>query len=511
MTKSKLIPFLIGLLFIVMPVISWAQLSAFQNALEQKKYDSAILYYQNAVLDDSVETKPYFIKYLTALAIKGEYKRVYDTLQPLIISETIPSYLKEKAEALYTICSFAKKAPRSTEITITNLGDSINSSAAEYFPSINFQDSLFIFMRRANWQREDFYTSSLTANGFSKAQLLNDTLNMPNKKGSASLSKDGNTLYYAADYPGMGYGRYDIYKVTKTTTGWSAPKNAGRNINTDFWDSAPSISPDGQSLYFCSNRPDGYGGIDIYVSHKNKQGFWEEAENMGPNINTAADEQTPFIHADNKTLYFASSGWSGYGGSDLFVSRRDHNNNWGTPTNLGYPINTYDNEGSISVASNGTEAYIASDRADSRGGLDIYKVVLANNTRANLIDSPLMKQTLFTITPNQTQVFNNILFGTNSAELTKAGIELEALVIYLQQNNQAQVFIEGHTDNTGSEVANMKLSSLRALAIQNYLTQKGIPIQRIHSKGLGSTQPIAPNTTPEGRALNRRTSFRVQF
>ena len=104
---------------------------------------------------------------------------------------------------------------------------------------------------------------------------------------------------------------------------------------------------------------------------------------MGPTINTAADEQAPFIHADNRSLYFSSNGWPGFGGSDLFVARKKLDGNWSTPMNLGYPINTYENEGSIAVASNGMDAYMASDRMDSKGGLDIYKALLAPATRAN--------------------------------------------------------------------------------------------------------------------------------
>ena len=130
------------------------------------------------------------------------------------------------------------------------------------------------------------------------------------------------------------------------------------------------------------SKIDGYGGIDIYVSFKNEKGYWEEAINLGPSINTKGDDQTPFIHADNQSLYFSSNGRLGFGGSDIYVARKKIDGSWTTPINLGYPINTYDNEGSIAVASNGTTAYIASDRADSRGELDIYKITLAENSRA---------------------------------------------------------------------------------------------------------------------------------
>ncbi|MEY3055562.1 MAG: hypothetical protein RLZZ614_83, partial [Bacteroidota bacterium] len=165
--------------------------------------------------------------YTKAASIVESYKNV------------LPSYLKTKALELLSICSYAEKHPRESEIIVTNVGDSVNTADAEYFPSITVQDSLFLFMRRINFKREDFYTSTLTKNKFSKASALSDDLNMEEKKGSMSLTQDLNTLYYAADYNEKGYGRYDIYKVTKTKKGWSEPKNVGKNINSDYWDSAP--------------------------------------------------------------------------------------------------------------------------------------------------------------------------------------------------------------------------------------------------------------------------------
>jgi outer membrane protein OmpA-like peptidoglycan-associated protein len=466
------------------------------------------------------------------------------------------------------------------------MGDSINSPASEYFPTVSIQDSLFLFMRRLNLSREDFYTSSMGMNGFSAALPLSDTLNFAAKKGSMSLSADLQTLYYAADYAEQGYGRYDIYKVQRSPWGWSKPKNLGQKINSDFWDSAPSIAPDGNSIYFASNRPDGYGGIDIYVSFKNEKGYWEEAINLGSSINTKGDDQTPFIHADNQSLYFSSNGRAGFGGSDIYVSRKKIDGNWTTPINLGYPINTYDNEGSIAVASNGATAYIASDRPDSRGELDIYKITLAENSRAfktwyikgRIIDAktkkslaaelqivdpasgyPMMEMQIdsmgkfllalpyfdslglkinspdhdylssilpieslknmagktfdFALTPIEkefTKTFNQVYFETNAAILQAiSSVELDALVNYLKNTLNAQILIEGHTDNTGTAVQNNLLSLQRANAIGDYLQQKGIGANRLQRKGLGSTMPIADNNTAAGRAKNRRTSFTI--
>ena len=490
-------------------------ITQFQKSLDSKQYNNAQHYYEQAWELDSNSAKPFFIKYLTTFAINGDYKKVYEILQAYIIADNLPDYLKQKAIALYTICSFAKRYTSQDEIQITNAGDSVNSPAAEYAPSINFQDSVLIFMRRSDWKREDFFTSNLTVNGFSKAGLLPDALNNTDKKGSASFSKDMQTLYFAADFPDQGYGRYDIYKLTKMDHGWSAPKNLGLHINTDFWDSSPSISPDGKALYFCSNRPEGYGGIDIYVSYKNEKGGWQDAENMGPTINTAGDDQTPFIHADNKTLYFSSTGWPGFGGADLFVSRKNIEGNWSTPINLGYPINTYGNEGSISVASNGIDAYMASDRADSRGGLDIYKMVLAFKTRANLKDTDQISNAStpqIAIATNKEQVFKQVLFAVNTANLMDTGNaiqELTAIVQYLKANNKALISIQGHTDNSGNAGQNLLLSQARANAIKQYLQNNGIAANRITAIGYGSTLPIVTNQSSQGRATNRRTSFKI--
>ena len=561
-----------------------AYISLFQVYAKLKQTQNAISVFEKALQKDSSNCAPYILKYATSLATAGAYEKAFNILNAF--ANKTPTYQQQNINDLFAICQFAKQQPEDNLVRVTNLGDSVNSSNSEYFPTVTVQDSLLLFMRRNKDKREDFLFSNIIENGYTNAKPLLDALNFADKKGAPSLSSDLNTLYYAAEYMESGYGRYDIYKVTKTDSGWSAPMNLGRNINSDFWESAPSIAPDGQALYFSSNKPGGYGGIDIYVSYKTKNGFWSQAMNLGPNINTKGDDQTPFIHADNRTLYFASNGWPGYGGTDLFVSYKKVDGKWSTPTNLGYPINTFDNEGSIAIASNGSEGYIASDRIDSRGELDIYKVVLPQKARAHKtyyfnglitdanthkpipglvkltdpkdttkfmlinvdstgsfvlsipefdslgiqINSPqhdyasniLSKASLiqiagttqyFNLNPIQnkfTKEFKNVFFSVNAAQLTPASfVELDALVNYLESNKNANIFIEGHTDNTGSETANMNLSEKRANAIAQYLIQKGIASQRITSKGFGASKPIANNDTPEGRAQNRRTSFTI--
>ena len=561
-------------------------IALFQVYHDQKNFQSAIDYFNEIKKRDSAASMPFLVKQGVALASLGRYDAVCQILAPYISNNSLPNYLKEKAATLYAICQFAISQKTAPEISIQNMGDSINSPASEYFPTVSIQDSLFLFMRRKNLSREDFYASNMGVNGFSAALPLSDTLNFAAKKGSMSLSADLQTLYYAADYTEQGYGRYDIYKVQRSAWGWSKPKNLGQRINSDFWDSAPSIAPDGNSIYFASNRPEGLGGIDIYVSYKNEKGYWEEAINLGPTINTIGDDQTPFIHADNQSLYFSSNGRPGFGGSDIYMARKKIDGSWTTPVNLGYPINTYDNEGSIAVASNGATAYIASDRADSRGELDIYKITLAEHSRAyktwyikgQILDTktkntlaadlqivdpksgyPMLEMKIdsmgqfllalpyfdslglkinspdhdylssilpietvkamagktinFSLTPIEkefSKTFNQVYFETNSAILQKISfVELDALVSYLKTSLNANILIEGHTDNKGKASLNNLLSLQRANTIGSYLEQKGIARSRIQRKGLGSTKPIADNNTAEGRAKNRRISFTI--
>jgi outer membrane protein OmpA-like peptidoglycan-associated protein/tetratricopeptide (TPR) repeat protein len=561
-------------------------ISLFQAFLELKEKKNAINAFEKAISKDSLSCLPYFVKYATAYASIGDFKKTDAILKS--IANNLPYYLRPSYNQLNAVCAYALSHPADTTVKVLNAGDNINTADAEYFPTVTVQDSILIFMRRNGISREDFFYSNITSSGLSIAIPLSDHLNLTDKKGAPSLSSDLQTLYFAAEFSRLGFGRYDIYSVAKTDTGWSNPINLGPNVNSDWWESAPSISPDGSALYFCSNKPGGYGGIDIYVSYKNKKGYWGKAVNLGPNINTPGDEQTPFIHADNNSLYFASNGWPGYGGSDLYVAHKKLDGTWSKPINLGAPINTNDNEASVAISSNGVDGYIASDRPDSRGNLDIYKINLPEAARANKtyyfngfirdaitmnalsgsvklsdnndsskymmvnvdntgkfvlalpyfdslgiqINSPnheyasllLNKENLtklngatfdFQLNPIQktfTKNFKNVFFDLNSATLLKnSNVELNALVEYLQNTSNATILIEGHTDNTGNDNANMLLSTKRAEAISQFLVMKGIDKNRITTKGYGSTKPIAENITEQGRTQNRRTSFTISL
>ena len=261
-----------------------------------------------------------------------------------------------------------------------NLGDSINTARSEYYPTLSISDSLLVFTRMSN-TGENFVKSNFTNNHFAEAQIVEGSINNQALKGAATVSNDGEWLIFAGDFFEKGYGSYDLYISYSTPDGWSEPENLGESINTPYWESAPSISPDSRTLYFSSDRPGGYGGRDLYMSTRLPNGRWSNAVNLGATLNTVGNELYPYIHADNQTLYFTSDGLQGYGKTDLFVTRKTTLDEWNVPENLGYPINTIEDEGSLCISSDGSTAYCASDRADSRGGLDLYKFILRDDIR----------------------------------------------------------------------------------------------------------------------------------
>ena len=353
---------------------------------ELKNYQKSVDYYELARSKDSGYFKYYGLPYSISLAGLGRFAdalAVTDTFLaiPNLNDNSRKAGLYRKHCYEFAVDYAGKHPVANYNFAPFNMGDSINSTQDEYYPSFTIDDSTFVFTRRGEGIREDFMEAKLQpGGGYSKAKLIDGSINVEPSKGAINISADGEWLIFAGNFPGKGDGDFDLFISYNTPDGWSEPKNMGYSINTEFWESSPSLSPDKNALYFSSNRPGGYGGRDLYVSYRRPNGTWTPAENMGPDINTKGDELAPFIHADNQTLYYESNGLPGYGGTDLYVTRKV-NGKWGVPENLGYPINTIDDEGSLFVASDGLTAYYTSDRADTRGLLDLYKFQLRPEVR----------------------------------------------------------------------------------------------------------------------------------
>jgi outer membrane protein OmpA-like peptidoglycan-associated protein len=353
---------------------------------ELKEYQNAIDNYEKARAIDSNFFKDYNLPYSINLAGKGEFQKALDAANIFLTVTDLNETSRKAGEYRQRCYRFALDYAASHtgagyKFEPHNLGDSINSKVSEYYPTITIDGNKLIYTRRVNNFNEDFYESDKTNGAWSKSISLPGNINTNQNEGAQNISQDGQWLIFTGCNFPEGHGSCDLYISYLTADGWSTPENLGDSINTESWESAPSLSPDKRDLYFSSRQPDGYGGSDLYVSHRLLNGRWSMPENLGPAINTIGDEGTPFIHADNQSLYFTSSGHPGYGGDDLFVTRKGPGGTWSKPENLGYPINTIENEGSLVISADGKTAYYASDRADSRGGLDLYSFEMREDIR----------------------------------------------------------------------------------------------------------------------------------
>lgn len=267
-----------------------------------------------------------------------------------------------------------------------NLGPSINTKDQEYLAALTTDESTLIFTRQIN-SNEDFYRSYKIDKEWANAEYLSQNINTPSyNEGAQCISPDGQFLFFTGCNRPDGLGRCDIYVSQKEGKGWSKPINLGFPINTKGWESQPSLSSDGRTLYFVSDRDGGVGSYDIWKSKLGDDGKWTMPENLGPIINTRFDEQSPFIHPDNKTLYFSSNGWAGLGNKDLFISRLDSLKTWSRPENLGYPINTYGEESGLTINASGTKAFFSSNNFSGFGGFDIYSFDLPQNIRPEAVN-----------------------------------------------------------------------------------------------------------------------------
>ena len=284
------------------------------------------------------------------------------------------------------------------EFDPVNLGPGVNTDRPEYYPALTVDGQTLLFTRLLEMkgvkfkEQEDFFVSNKnTLGNWSTSIPMPRNINTSSNEGAPTLSADGRTLVFVACSDQTGYygenrkgrGSCDLFYTKKIGRQWLNPFNLPGYVNSSNWESQPSLSADGKTLYFVRGRKgDRTNNSDIYVSELQENGLWSAAKALPDYINTPNTEESVHIHPDGRTLYFASKGHPGMGGSDLYVTRKDVNGNWSIPENLGYPINTKYDENSLMVSAEGEIAYFASDREGGFGGLDIYSFVLPPESRA---------------------------------------------------------------------------------------------------------------------------------
>lgn len=488
----------------------------------------------------------------------------------------------------------------------------ISTPNDEYLATISPDGEYFYFTRRQPYtkqsafgaehtEREFFSFSRQTAHGgYETGKPLPYPFNEAEGEGSPTINLANDMLIFAAvhqvrlkgeDGKEFTYPNYDLFYSKWDGSDWSDPRSLGSKVNReDSWESQPTLSSDGNILFFASDRPGGYGGSDIWMTERDANGNWQTPVNLGPIINSAGNERSPFLHTDSKTLYFSSSvtdNRPGIGGMDIFYSKLDEKGQWTKPVNIGYPINSENDDVDFFVSLDGTTAYFSSNNLDSQDwniySFELYEearpksmvivkgtvntddhelvsaIVELRDQESNIIATTTVNEKtgqyavathndkeepqnlilnikqegyaydtkMVTINKEAEPVItsdaevkrieigkicelHDIYFATNSYSLTPESKRLiDLFADFLEHNPTVKAEIQGHTDDVGNDNDNLILSDRRAQSVYNYLIEKGIPKNRIRYKGYGESKPIAPNTTAEGRAKNRRTVFLI--
>ncbi len=532
-----------------------------------------------------------------------------------------PKDIERKIRECETARWFIKHPER---VFIDNLGDVVNTSFPEYAPVITADESKMLFTScRDNtigggidpidlFYYEDIYISPHSPPDLWSAPIHpGKPLNTDFHDATVGLSPDGRRLLmYRGDNGG------DLFESVLQGDEYGDPYRLPNEINTKYHECSASYSPDQNTLYFVSDKPGGQGGHDIWVAKRDKKGRWETAVNLGPTVNTTMDEAAVFMHPDGKTLYFSSEGHETMGGFDLFYSVFE-NGGWSEPKNLGYPINSTDDDLFLVLSADGRHGYYASYKPDGYGDKDIYRITflgpekpLIDDNEDNLLASIIepFRQAVFaptieipssqltllkgivvdavsreplgasieitdnekdeqvTITESNSKsgrflvalpsginygiavrkdgylfysenidipramgysvvekeialekievgkkiVLRNIFFDVDKFKLRpESKAELDRLLTLMNEMPKLRIEISGHTDNQGTEAHNQVLSQNRAKAVVIYLIEHGIEADRMVYQGYGYSQPVATNSTAEGRQLNRRTEFKI--
>ena len=393
---------------------------------QQQNYDKQIEILMEASVCCNNNTVFLNAQLAKAAYLNGEYE-----LANIALGKIEP-FTDKQLLHLRTCVKFSIEGKRkSSEIDNFNLGSNINTEYHDYWPSLSIDEERMVttvlidnMTTDGEAPQEDFYISEKINGNWGKAKMLSPIINTEGNEGAQCLSADGNIMLYTACNRRDGYGACDIFITTKKNGVWSLPEPLPNPINTSGWEGHPSLSADGRCLFFSSDRRGGYGGQDLYVAELElgESVTVKNVKNLGSEVNTDKNEISPFIHSDGKTLYFSSNGHVGYGRHDIFSVKRGENGVFNKPSNLGYPINTHNDEIGFIVNAQGDKAYFATEREDSRKK-DIYTFTLPSIHRpqvvtyfeANIIDV----ETSLPL-PANVELYNiennNLIFSKNKIE-----------------------------------------------------------------------------------------------
>ncbi|MFN9391730.1 MAG: OmpA family protein [Flavobacteriales bacterium] len=555
-------------------------------------------------------------EYEKAAGYLGKFLRFPDD-DPARLDKKYPEQYEEVKVALASVEEYVEIYKNQPEFKPRKVAG-VSSDSDDYLPLISPDGEIMFYTRQSytkalgdfeprlqelfTWSRRPDINQS-----FDPGEALPPPFNRGDNYGGATVSVDNKELIIARKNPQpKNPQNIDLFstRYTRTTDAsgktvylWEELKQLGPDINTpDGWEGQPSLSGDGQLLFFATVRPtclkdvNGNFTHDIFVSRRQTDGSWGPANPVGGSINTRMHEKAPFMHSDSRTLYFSSNGHTGVGGMDLFYCTMNEDGTFSKPKNMGFPINDEKDQLGIVVSSDGEIAYFGANKLNGEKGWDVYEFRLperarpervaiikgevrneegtaaqnaeveikyvqsgaADKVRVNGDDGTyaavvrmdkkedvvlqvkgediafnsrviarkedelppvVMKLSMETqaLAEDKPFVINDIYYATGRAELDPSSmLILDLFAEYLTEHPAMEIEIQGHTDNVGSEKANLALSKERAFEVLSYLASRGVEGSRLSYQGYGPLRPVADNATEEGRARNRRTEFVVR-
>lgn len=465
--------------------------------------------------------------------------QAYQKYKELLKNEK--SEMSKYADQQIVACNNAKKAQENPVYVIQdNLGEVINTEFTDFNPVVSADESVMVFMTALKFYNALKYSKKEDGKWTEPINITPEIQSDGNQYTNC-LSKDGTQLYLNIE----DNFNSDIMFSSYNNNRWDKSELLNKNINTKFWESHASISPDGEALYFTSNKKGGFGEMDLYVSRKDNLGDWGKALNLGPAINTELNEDHPFLSEDGKMLYFASQGHFNIGGYDIFKSEQMADGTWSKPVNIGFPVNTTDDDLFFYPSGNGKYGYQARFADDNFGLRDIYRfeifesegeylaalrqrsgelteLVVEEGAEEEEVAEQVEEVTEEVVEevkpePELKIVFlRAIFFDFDKFSLTnQSKTTLDNLSDIMKLFPEMHILATGHTDAIGTDAYNMNLSKKRADSAIGYLKIKGVESGRLQIKAVGETEHVAINQNPngsdnpEGRKLNRRVEFKV--
>jgi outer membrane protein OmpA-like peptidoglycan-associated protein len=296
----------------------------------------------------------------------------------------------------------------------------VNQFAMQYFPVLTADEEELIFTRRMGFADEfdeDLVITHKNENGrWTSPQSISKNINSMFNEGTCTISADGRKIIFTSCIGRQGYGSCDLFESRKLGGEWSTPENLGINVNSAEWESQPSLSADGRTLYFVSDRRGGMGRRDIWVSTLDGNGKWTRSKNVGKPVNTVYDELSPFIHVNNKTLFFASNGLTGFGGYDLYYAEKDSVLKWSEPVNVGAPINNHEDQFSLFITADGKKGYYSHE-----------EMKVGGNSRSKIIEIAIPEE-------NRVKFRSNYVKGTVTDRETHRPLKATIELINIEKN-----------------------------------------------------------------------------